>query len=306
MKKSKLLIVLIMAVISFCSGMNGVSAINTSGDCSDYFKYNDVVYNEGNNYGVGDNVYTKEESNAKIFVTNNGSTLPKGETYNGDIEDETVTSAWYFSACNDLQCPSGSDHKYTIGSDLKLIIDVYKKDSTTKLCTWSISGFDSSKSRVKVRLQHQGLLENITMKGYFEFGNNSTGTSELSITINNTTTKLNTEKGTRKANNTKKDTLKTSIDENGNTIILNSNSTSCTDVKDLIDDYWKYVMVIVPVLLIVMLVIDFFKAMGSNDADAIKKAGTNAVKRTVAAVILLALPALLSLILGWFGIPFCI
>lgn len=302
MKKSKLLIVLIMAVISFCFGINSVSAINTSGDCSNYFKYNDIVYNEGNNGGLVDNVYTKEESNAKIFVGGN----PKGETYNGDVEDETVTSAWYFSACNDAQCPYGYNKNHRIESNLKLVIDVYKKDSTTKLCTWSISGFDSSKSRVKVRLQHQGVLENITMKGYFEFGNNSTGTSELSMTIKNTTTELNTEKGTRTANDPKEDILKTSIDEDGNTIILNSKSTSCTDVKEIIDDYWKYIIVIVPILLIMVLTLDFFKAMGSNDADAIKKAGTNAVKRTVAAVILLALPALLSLILGWFDIPLCI
>lgn len=302
MKKSKLLIVLFIVIISFCLNLNYVKAIETSGDCSSYFKYNDVVYNEGNNGGLVDNVYKKEESNAKIFVNGN----PKGETYNGDVGDETVTSAWYFSACNDIQCPYGYNKSHKIESNLKLIINVYKKDSTTKLCSWSISGFDSSKSRVKVRLQHQGVLENITMKGYFEFGNNSTGTSELSMTIKNTTTELNTEKGTRTANDPKEDILKTSIDEDGNTIILNSKSTSCTDVKEIIDDYWKYIIVIVPILLIMVLTLDFFKAMGSNDADAIKKAGTNAVKRTVAAVILLALPALLSLILGWFDIPLCI
>lgn len=302
MKKNKIFIVSLISFIVFFISINNVKAISTSGDCSSYFKYNDVVYNEGNNGGLVDNVYKKEDSNAKIFVNGN----PKGETYNGDKADETVTSAWYFSACNDIQCPYGHNKNYKIESNLKLIIDVYKKDSTTKLCTWSISGFDSSKSRVKVRLQHQGLLESITMKGYFEFGDNSTNTSELSMTIKNTTTKLNTEKGTRKANNSKEDTLKTSIDENGNVIILNSNSTSCTDVKEIIDDYWKYVMIIVPILLIAVLTLDFFKALGSNDADAIKKAGTNVVKRTIAAVILLALPALLSIVFGWFDIPLCI
>lgn len=100
----------------------------------------------------------------------------------------------------------------------------------------------------------------------------------------------------------KKDIIKT--DEDGN--IIMSGSTSCTDVSDIIHDYWSYVMVIVPILLIVMMVLDFFKAIGSNDADAIKKAGTNSVKRTLAAVILLALPVLLSFIFDLFGLPLCI
>jgi len=101
---------------------------------------------------------------------------------------------------------------------------------------------------------------------------------------------------------TKQDVIKT--DKDGN--INMSESTSCTDVSSIIHDYWSYVMVIVPILLIIMMTLDFFKAIGSNDADVIKKAGTNSVKRTLAAVILLALPVLLSFIFDLFGLDLCI
>lgn len=107
--------------------------------------------------------------------------------------------------------------------------------------------------------------------------------------------------GTRKGNS-KKVELKTNSDGE----IVNSSSTSCTEVSDLIHDYWKYVMVIVPILLIVMMTIDFFKALAKGDSDSIKKAGNNTVKRTIAAVVLLALPALLGLIFSWFGLELCI
>ena len=65
-------------------------------------------------------------------------------------------------------------------------------------------------------------------------------------------------------------------------------------------------MIIVPILLIVMITIDFFKALAKGDSDSIKKAGNNTVKRTIAAVVLLALPALLGLIFSWFGLDLCV
>lgn len=107
--------------------------------------------------------------------------------------------------------------------------------------------------------------------------------------------------GTKKGK-AKKEAIKT----NKSGEIINSSATSCTEVSGLIHDYWKYVMVIVPILLIVMITIDFFKALAKGDSDSIKKAGNNTVKRTIAAVVLLALPALLGLIFSWVGLDLCI
>lgn len=108
------------------------------------------------------------------------------------------------------------------------------------------------------------------------------------------------------ASGTRKGSSKVELETNADGEIINSSATSCTEVSDLIHDYWKYVMVIVPILLIVMMTIDFFKALTKGDSDSIKKAGNNTVKRTIAAVVLLALPALLGLIFSWVGLDLCV
>lgn len=80
----------------------------------------------------------------------------------------------------------------------------------------------------------------------------------------------------------------------------------CDDkIRNLINEYWKYVMFLTPLLLIVMMTIDFVKAMSSGDADAIKKCSNDAIKRVIAAVILLALPWALNVVFGWFGLEIC-
>ena len=120
------------------------------------------------------------------------------------------------------------------------------------------------------------------------------------IANESTTTAKGAASGTRKGQ-TKKE-----LETNADGEIINSSSTSCTEVSDLIHDYWKYVMIIVPILLIVMMTIDFLKALAKGDSDSIKKAGNNTVKRTIAAVVLLALPALLGLIFSWVGLDLCV
>lgn len=76
-------------------------------------------------------------------------------------------------------------------------------------------------------------------------------------------------------------------------------------LKDLIEHYWKWIMFATPILLIVMITLDFIKAMSSGDADAIKKSSSNAIKRVIAGIILLALPWALEVIFGWFGLQIC-
>lgn len=124
---------------------------------------------------------------------------------------------------------------------------------------------------------------------------------EHGVANESTTTAKEAASGTRKGSSKKME-----LETNADGEIINSSATSCTEVSDLIHDYWKYVMVIVPILLIVMMTIDFFKALTKGDSDSIKKAGNNTVKRTIAAVVLLAMPALLGLIFSWVGLDLCI
>lgn len=73
-------------------------------------------------------------------------------------------------------------------------------------------------------------------------------------------------------------------------------------ISKLIKKYWKWVMFLTPLGLIVLMTVDFAKAMSSEDADAVKKSSSNAIKRVIAAVILLALPWVIKVVFTWFGI----
>ena len=127
-------------------------------------------------------------------------------------------------------------------------------------------------------------------------------------------TKKANKKTTKKTKANKKTTKKKTVagdsdnsdDSSDQTNPAVTGGASCTDVRDLIHEYWSYVMVLVPILLIVMITLDFFKALAKGDSDSIKKAGSDAVKRTVAAVVLLALPALLGVIFNLVGLPLCV
>lgn len=89
-----------------------------------------------------------------------------------------------------------------------------------------------------------------------------------------------------------------------------SQKIECDDgessLRDFISDKWKYFIIFTPILLIFMVTMDFFKALFSSDSDFLKKAGSNTVKRTVAAIILLLLPLIIETILGFFGLELCI
>lgn len=83
----------------------------------------------------------------------------------------------------------------------------------------------------------------------------------------------------------------------------------CSDISSLVNKYWKYVMILVPIVLILLITIDFLKPIISSDTDKtdqLKNSANQAVKRTIATVILLILPALLSVILKWFGLKLCL
>ena len=85
-----------------------------------------------------------------------------------------------------------------------------------------------------------------------------------------------------------------------------NSQNACNSINNLFNEYWPYAMIFIPTILIVMIVFDFFKAMISNDDDAIKKTSTSAAKRTICAIIFLALPVLLNYIFELFGMEFCL
>ena len=61
----------------------------------------------------------------------------------------------------------------------------------------------------------------------------------------------------------------------------------------------KYVAIIA---LLVLVISDFLKALVENDKDALKKAGTKALKRFIYCVILFFVPTIVEIIMNWFGV----
>lgn len=98
---------------------------------------------------------------------------------------------------------------------------------------------------------------------------------------------------------------------NGNVLEdLTPTSTTCDQKKDLINfilSYWKYIVILAPILLIVMGTVDFLKALASSDADIMKKSTSNFMKRTIATILVLILPGLLRVVFGLLGLSsiFC-
>ena len=77
------------------------------------------------------------------------------------------------------------------------------------------------------------------------------------------------------------------------------------EVKAKVRYYWNFFMILAPIGLIILISGDFVKAIASGKPDALQKSGNNAVKRTIACVLLLMLPFLLSTLFDWFGMNFC-
>ena len=73
-------------------------------------------------------------------------------------------------------------------------------------------------------------------------------------------------------------------------------------LRSMINKYWKWFIIIAPIGLIIFVSLDFIKAVISNDADALKKSSSNAVKRSIAVILILFTPFILKLIFGIFGL----
>lgn len=72
--------------------------------------------------------------------------------------------------------------------------------------------------------------------------------------------------------------------------------------RNLIQEIWTLFEIAAPILLIVFGSLDFVKATAAADADALKKAGNNFMKRVIAAVLLFLIPFIVSFILTSAGV----
>ncbi len=93
---------------------------------------------------------------------------------------------------------------------------------------------------------------------------------------------------------------------------LESNNANCKLSTRLVNWILKiinWMRYIVPVLLILLSVLDFIKAIAADSDDEIKKVTSRFVKRLIVAVLIFLVPLALQFLLGIFGIDannFCL
>lgn len=71
------------------------------------------------------------------------------------------------------------------------------------------------------------------------------------------------------------------------------------DLKRVIDIALNAVRIVVPILLIVLIAVDFGQVVISNDKEAMPKAVSKAIKRGIAAIVIFFIPFLIDLIIDW-------
>lgn len=93
---------------------------------------------------------------------------------------------------------------------------------------------------------------------------------------------------------------------NGGIYISGNRDFTCDNgLTEFIKKYWKWVTILTPALLMAMCTVDFVKALVSSNADELKKAGTNTIKRVIATLLLVCLPLLLNTVMNLIGVEFC-
>lgn len=76
-------------------------------------------------------------------------------------------------------------------------------------------------------------------------------------------------------------------------------------ISYLLDKYWAWVFVLIPIALLIFISLDFLKAFFSGKSDDMKKASSNAIKRVIAALLLMLTPVIVKAVFGIFGLTFC-
>lgn len=269
------------------------------GNCDKFFSIRTITYNEHDSsyymsaesntlFGFGEGVYRD------VFI--NGEWHP----YKDATFDNQDVSMVYF--IDPLDYPQHGKNYIQQCSKLTVVVSQGEK----RECVAEIPLYDSSYGkdieRVKVSLKLDGKVQSSTYSAVYTGYNPATGTCEDISVKPQSISVISKEAGTMTG--IVKSTT-TCTNQAGETISC-ENIDPCNSISDIVRNYWKYVMIAIPIILMLLMSLDFFKAMSSNDSDALKKASSNAVKRVVITIIILALPVLMTILFDWIGIRICL
>ena len=89
------------------------------------------------------------------------------------------------------------------------------------------------------------------------------------------------------------------IDGVGNKGETVDSDVSCEDFKEITKPIYTIIMIGAPSLLLLFGTIDFGRAVAAGDEKEMKKATGDFLKRLIICVVILLLPTLINLIMGW-------
>lgn len=185
-------------------------------------------------------------------------------------------------------------------NDDKIVFTLKAKTGMTSFCA-ALMGMNDRFLTPDYCRTNKDFSVDINIKAFEQAASGETIEDQSDAFNNNLTINTTTSES---SNNSNYIPAKTNLNGIG---IGDSQKIKCDDsLKSFISEIWKYFVIFGPILLIVMVSLDFFKALFSSDSDMLTKAGSNTVKRTISAIILLLLPLIIETILGFFGLELCI
>ncbi len=283
-KIKKLLFILIVSIISF--NIETVNAENTESVCkantnTDYEKI--CLYHTVGEENVslvtyiGDNSFVVKADNSNINDSELSSMLPAELTVNNTKGANNANL--YISVLT------------TIPSDYKLCPPIIK----LYYATYSISsaGYGGTSSRYKSYLfgiaDPNGMAIDFPIIKQYQENNAAYSTKELFY--------LSDNGGVRDAKTCKV------VDQNAFPSADDFDSEDCSQLIDeelmgMINKVLKYIRIIVPILVIVLGMVDFGRAVLAGKEDGMKKAQATFIKRIIIGVAIFLLPTLINLVLN--------
>lgn len=314
-KKYKFICIIIIIFLSFVVDINTIKGLN---ECN----IGDGTNSKG--YGTVTQLYTEAQAgqSATIYFDNNSQDWDV-------LDDRAREFSIYFSAPKKYNGEAGKIKTFSMifhDLDGKAVCELNNNN-------WGPEAVGQQYAIFRFNIINGDLLK-ITASGTYETADGETkefkekefqiskktGNSE---SVSNTTTTKKTSAGETTTTATKR----TVQDATPEYVVPSSSYAKGTKAPDLVGDsqkigcdsgdgditisefinkYWSWIMILAPVSLMLLISIDFVKAVMSSDTEMLKKSSSAALKRTIAVVALLMLPVILNLVLGWFGIEICI
>ena len=320
------------------SAKGQIPSANPSVNIDVYDLYVEVILNNDNSFTAECKAKTstaiygcaiKDKNVSSLFANNNGKLYCPSNVY---LNYESAGANVWYSLAKDKKdqysielknpTPTGNAVNYTSEGSNGTLEGCKSNGKALK------SSFDSKLNGYVSTIASYG--NNLTLNTANQMKNNLTkleteifsycdfvGDGSYVTRINNARSSLEAKvNSSEKISNSEKSTFESTINKEMSTSNkTRSNATkmdhddtykTCSaildeDLVNVIKLVLKWVRILVPILLILLIAVDLSQAVISQEQDAIKKATSKVIKRAIAALGLFFIPLFVSLMLDWMG-----